>query len=211
MLLDAIDDELESIAHHGAEADEELADLTQQAHLDIEELPVEADTPTVPGTVISRSEHPDATQQDGAGGLSRTVLDKNVTSTNNTGARSSVRRVPASSVDSVLARPSRNWLCAHILVGLSVATLWAGFTAGIQQDPGPALWKMFVYGTATLVASLLIWAAILVAASERGGTDTDFLLIVIVPPAAFLAGLVLPWILGTDLWGRWLPDALGVL
>ncbi|MEV6702209.1 hypothetical protein AB0M68_34550 [Streptomyces sp. NPDC051453] len=213
VLLDAIDDELESIAHDGAEADEELADLTQQAHLDIEEHPAEAGTHTVQGTVIARSEHPDATQQDGAGGASRTVLDKNVTSTSTTEANSSDLGAPAFS-RRIVAPPSRMWLGVHVLVGLIAATLWAGFTAAVQQDPGPAIWKMFIYGAGTLVVFLLVWIvtglAVLELDTHEGG-GINFVLSLVIAPGALLAGLVLPWLLGSDLWGRWLPDALGVL
>ncbi|MFF2479213.1 hypothetical protein [Streptomyces sp. NPDC058066] len=209
VLIDAIDDELETIAHDGAQADEELADLTQQAQLNIEERPAEADTHTVQGTVIDRNEHPDTTQQDGTGQLSRTVLDKNATSTDTTQA--------GSSFDPLIASPSRIWLGLHALVGLTVATLWAGFTAAVQQDPGPAIWKMFLYGAGTLVVSLLVWIAIafLHYEVERNQSVINAMLVTLVSPSAFLAGLALPWIFRTDLWGRWpgrwLPDVLGVL
>ncbi|MGW6415036.1 NACHT domain-containing protein [Streptomyces sp. NPDC055055] len=78
VLLEAIDDRLDGIAQEGAEEDEALAGLAEQAHLDASGSRGSDKTVTISGVVVDRDETAD---DPGADPLSKTIADNAATST----------------------------------------------------------------------------------------------------------------------------------
>ncbi|MBT2546390.1 hypothetical protein J7E99_38450 [Streptomyces sp. ISL-44] len=107
--------------------------------------------------------------------------------------------------------PVVRWL-AVVLVIVVIGTLSVGYTAGLQADPGPSVMRMVGFGFATLVAQGLSWVAgVLVMIRKHSGSQNPDITLLMGGPLALVVGLVVPWAAGTDAWGRWLADAVGLL
>ncbi|MFF3677416.1 NACHT domain-containing protein [Streptomyces sp. NPDC002120] len=78
VLLEAIDDKLDGIAQEGAEEDEELAGLAEQAHLGSVDPRATDNTVTISGDVVDHDENPDDPEADP---LSKTFMDNATTRT----------------------------------------------------------------------------------------------------------------------------------
>ncbi|WP_030196425.1 hypothetical protein [Streptomyces sp. NRRL S-87] len=87
-----------------------------------------------------------------------------------------------------------------VLVLATLATLAAALTAGLQADPRPSLRVTLAYGGGLILVFVLLvhW---------RGGTQLFDRCV----SGAMIAGFGLPWVIGTDVWGRWLAEAVGLL
>ncbi|MFE4612679.1 hypothetical protein ACFRK5_30730 [Streptomyces niveus] len=107
----------------------------------------------------------------------------------------------------------RDWIAAFLVFAV-ISTLAAAYTAAVQADPGPSILLLLGTAVAGLILSVVVWAAGAVivlstddpTVSEKAKFATAFGLVGGLP-----AGLVLPWTFGTDAWGRWLADSVGLL
>ncbi|WP_329112865.1 hypothetical protein [Streptomyces sp. NBC_01465] len=93
----------------------------------------------------------------------------------------------------------------------------AAWTAGVQAHPGISVWQLILYAIGTLVAFCLVGflgvGMIITALGVEGSAaeDAPATFILIVGLLAGLAGLVAPWVIGTDVLGHWLADQVGLL
>ncbi|EDY62447.1 conserved hypothetical protein [Streptomyces pristinaespiralis ATCC 25486] len=96
----------------------------------------------------------------------------------------------------------------------------ASFTAGVQADPGPAIWKLVVFLVVGL--GLMVPLGVILTILSLELTDIDagssalgfyaaFALTLIGGPIGFLAGFTVPWLTGSPGPARWFANLVGLL
>ncbi|MGW1641481.1 hypothetical protein [Streptomyces lavendulae] len=108
----------------------------------------------------------------------------------------SVRALPPSDSEELRRRVRK---MANLLAMVAMATLAAAYTAGLQAEDGPSIARLACYGIGLVVLEGALW--------WRRTTGPKLLGRAM--PVAI--GLILPWILGTDVWGHGLAAAAGLL
>lgn len=103
-----------------------------------------------------------------------------------------------------------------LAVGLLIAVVAAGYMAALQADPGPSVVRMVVFGVLGLLVAVLAFAVGMVSTvptKEQIATRSDLpaLLLLVGSPLALLAGLIVPPLAGSDVYGHWLADLVGLL
>ncbi|GAA1376612.1 hypothetical protein ACFPK5_01025 [Streptomyces beijiangensis] len=109
------------------------------------------------------------------------------------------------------------WIIA-VMTTLLLGEATAAWTAGVQAHPGIAIWQLVLYAIGTLIAVCVVGflgVGVVLAALGADGSandeDTPVGFLVIAGFLAALAGLIAPWIIGTDVLGHWFADQVGLL
>ncbi|MFI7368239.1 hypothetical protein ACIBO4_39470 [Streptomyces sp. NPDC050149] len=109
--------------------------------------------------------------------------------------------------------PRKRDLSIAVLGPCAIATLTTGYTAGLQAAQGPGLGKLVGYGALFLLSSVLVLMAVayLTTPSAKAGKRVTYRRPVGISLLAFPAGLVIPWVVGSDAAGRWFADLVGLV
>ncbi|MGW0778595.1 hypothetical protein ACWD01_34360 [Streptomyces sp. NPDC002835] len=121
----------------------------------------------------------------------------------------------------ILRRPSRpgvrarHWVMA-VAGPCTVTALTTGYTAGLQAAPGPGGWKLVGYGALTLLALVLVLMSTVRLAvpfvGEEGKVRSNHAgASVVLSLLATPIGLALPWVIGSDVLGRWFANLVGLV
>ena len=104
---------------------------------------------------------------------------------------------------------------------LASGAIGAGISAAVQAEPGPAVWKLLLFGILGVAVAFLngVIACLAVDPEVRsvgegrdlGESEGPLVLAFVGGWAMFLVGLFVPGVVGSDAWGYWLADLVGVL
>ncbi|WP_399554292.1 hypothetical protein [Streptomyces anulatus] len=106
----------------------------------------------------------------------------------------------------------RDWTAIGLGVAV-ISTLGTTYMAAVKADPGPSVLLLLGAAVAGLICSAAFWVAGIFISLDADSTvkDTAIVVAIVGVPLALPAGLIIPWIPGTDAWGRYLAENIGLL
>lgn len=118
-------------------------------------------------------------------------------------------------------RARRRDVVTAVLASGAIGTIGAGISAAVQAEPGPAVWKLLLFGILGVAVAFLIGVIACLAVDpevrsvgegrDLGESEGPLVLAFVGGWAMFLVGLFVPGVVGSDAWGYWLADLVGVL
>ncbi|WP_328923577.1 hypothetical protein OG429_02365 [Streptomyces sp. NBC_00190] len=110
--------------------------------------------------------------------------------------------------------PFRDTLTVLVLMAV-ICLVGLSYSAGLQAPQGPGNWKLVLAAVIALTVTVLCWGVSFALADKymtnNWTSDWPAGVIVCAGPLLLAAGIGTPFLLGTDVLGHWLADAVGLL